>query len=180
MSKMGLEEWLENGAKILRGIGLKKGQIILDFGCGKGNYSIPASKVVGETGLVYSLDKNSWVLDELKKRARSIGLPNIVILETSGEVEFDLENSHLDVVLLYDIFWYFPIYDNKLTKLLDEVNRVLKDGGILSVFPKHIEAEKLSSKILRHGFAFKDIYRCTLLHDGSLEKGKIYNFITVK
>lgn len=177
---MELEGWLERGVSLLKSIGLEEGHIILDFGCGRGNYSIPASIIVGENGTVYALDKNSWALDVLMRRAKSHELSNIVRMDTSGEVEINLEDSQVDVTLLYDIFWYFPIYDERLPKLLDEINRVSKTDGILSVYPKHIDSDKLSNKILQHGFALRDIHNYTLLHNGELDIGKIYTYTTIR
>jgi len=42
---------------VLRAVGVRGGLTVLDFGCGSGNYSIPAAKIVGEKGKVYTLDK---------------------------------------------------------------------------------------------------------------------------
>ncbi|MFP3951758.1 MAG: class I SAM-dependent methyltransferase [Candidatus Bathyarchaeia archaeon] len=175
---MEVEGWLKRGVTLLRRIGLEEGQIMLDFGCGKGNYALPASIIVGEGGIIYALDKNGWALDVLMRRARSHGLSNIVRMETSGEVDINLEESHVDMVLLYDVFWYFPIYDERLPRLLDEINRICKPGGTLSVYPKHIDSEKLCVKITQHGFALREICTCTLLHNGGLETDRIYNFTT--
>ncbi len=39
-------------------IGMQKGQMVLDFGCGSGDYTIPAAKVVGKSGTIYAVDKS--------------------------------------------------------------------------------------------------------------------------
>ena len=53
------EIWLKKySEKLLREVGIKKGQTVLDFGCGKGNYTIPVAKIVGQDGFVYALDKS--------------------------------------------------------------------------------------------------------------------------
>ena len=44
--------------EVLRRIGIKKGQTVLDFGCGYGAYTIPVAEIVGEQGRVYALDKD--------------------------------------------------------------------------------------------------------------------------
>ena len=44
-----LEKWIsEGGEKFLRDLGLKKGQTILDFGCGEGSLYNPGSKNCGK------------------------------------------------------------------------------------------------------------------------------------
>jgi cyclopropane fatty-acyl-phospholipid synthase-like methyltransferase len=46
--KNNIENYTEERCKeILEKVGVKEGQIILDFGCGSGNYTIPAAKIIG-------------------------------------------------------------------------------------------------------------------------------------
>ncbi len=75
--------------EVLEGIGIRRGQTVLDFGCGSGTYTIPAAKIVGEQGRVYALDKDNEVLDELMQRAESTDLKNIERMGTSGEIKED-------------------------------------------------------------------------------------------
>lgn len=174
-----MDKWLDGkGEAILREAGIKKGHVVLDFGCGSGNYTIPAAKIVGEKGVVYALDKNRWKLDNLMRRAGSHGLINIIRIDTSGEIDTRLSDGSIDVILLYDVFWYFPLRDRRLTLLLDELYRVSKPNALLSVFPKHIDAERLKEKIESHGFTFTNMLSGNFLHDNRLEKGEILNFKT--
>ena len=172
-----MRDWLNGKAQeLLRRIGLKRGQRVLDFGCGKGNYTIPAAQVVGDLGRVYALDKNHRALDELMKRAAARGLDNIVRMDTSGEVDIDLDDRSVQVVLLYDIFWYFRLYDPRLPRLLDEVFRVSTSDSFVSIYPKHVDADLLLEMVLSRGYRTRDSYSDELLHDGYLERGRVYNF----
>jgi len=46
-----LSDWENNkGINFLKKAGIKKDYKVLDFGCNNGNYSIPASKIVGKNG----------------------------------------------------------------------------------------------------------------------------------
>ena len=172
-----LRDWLNGKAQeLLRRIGLKRGQRVLDFGCGRGNYAIPAAQVVGDLGRVYALDKNHRALDELMRRAAARGLDNIVRMDTSGEVDIDLNDGSVHVVLLYDIFWYFRLHDPRLPRLLDEVFRVSKSDGFISIYPKHVDADRLLEMVLSRGYRMRDSYSNELLHDGDLERGRVYNF----
>jgi len=174
-----MEKWLDGkGEAALREVGIKKGHVVLDFGCGSGNYAIPAAKIVGEKGVVYALDKNRRKLDNLMSRAGSHGLSNIIRIYTSGEIDTRLSDGSMDVILLYDVFWYFPLRDRRLPVLLDELYRVSKPDALLSVFPKHIDSERLKEKIEGHGFTFTNTLSGIMLHDDRLEKGEIYNFKT--
>jgi len=60
---------------------LNQGDFFLDLGCGKGDYAIQASKIVGHNGRVYALDRWKEVIDAVKEKARSLGLHNISAIE---------------------------------------------------------------------------------------------------
>jgi len=174
-----MEKWLGGrGEAVLREVGIRKGHFVLDFGCGSGNYVIPAAKIVGEKGVVYALDKNGWKLDDLMRKAESMGLRNIIRIDTSGEIDTGLEDGSIDVILLYDVFWYFPLLDRRLTILLDELYRASKPDALLSVYPKHIDSAGLLEKIEGHGFTFTNVFSGDLLHENRPEKGEILNFKT--
>ena len=167
-------------SEILIRTGVREGQVVLDFGCGSGNYAIPAARIVGNRGKVYALDKDAYKLEELAQRAKSDGLKNIETIETDGEPNFGLEDSSLDVVLLYDIFWYFPVTDSKLARLLKEAHRVLRDDGLMSVYPEHIEIEELKQEIERAGFSLQNRFSGKVIHEGRPEQGQILNFRKAK
>jgi ubiquinone/menaquinone biosynthesis C-methylase UbiE len=173
-----LEKWLEvKGERVLRKIGIRKGQKVLDFGCGSGAYTVPVARIVSEEGIVYALDRDKRALDELMQRAELEGLRNIRRMDTSGEVEIRLDDESIDVVLLYDIFWYFPLSDPRLTKLLAEVYRVSRRQALISVIPKHINSEQLKDKMENAGFQLKKKNAETIIHDGAFEIGQILNFV---
>jgi len=90
--------------QLLEAVGIKAGQVVLDFGCGSGTYTFPAARIVGDKGKVYALDKNSEVLNKLMQRARSVGLNNVESIETHGELEMGLADGSVDVVLLLTYF----------------------------------------------------------------------------
>jgi len=130
--------------EVLRRIGIKRGQTVLDFGCGYGAYTIPAAKIVGAQGRVYALDKDKEALDELMQKVGSAGLKNIAGVDTSGKLEIKLTDESVDVVLLFDVFhsFYFPQAEDR-RKLLGEIFRVMKPFAFLSisVWPNLIEPE---------------------------------------
>ena len=163
--------------EVLKKAGVKRGQIVLDFGCGCGTYTVPAAKMVGNEGRVYALDKDGKVLDELMQRAESAGLQNIVRIGTSAKPRIELADECADIVLLFDVFhsYYFSRPSDR-RELLDEVYRILKPDGILSVYPKHMEAEA-RGEIENANFCLEEEFCETLIHDGrNLEKGQLLNF----
>jgi ubiquinone/menaquinone biosynthesis C-methylase UbiE len=127
---------------MLQQVGIRKGQTVLDFGCGYGMYTIPTARVAGEQGRVYALDKDREALDELMQKAESAGLKNIKRMGTSGELKIELADESVDAVLLFEVFhsFYFP-QANDRRKLLREIHRVMKPSAFLSisVWPNLIE-----------------------------------------
>ena len=165
----------EIAEEVLRKIGVKKGQRVLDFGCGSGNYTIPAAKIVGKEGIVYVLDKDKNVLDGLMEKAKSLGLRNIRRIDRETKTELDDES--VDVILIYDVLheYYFSQVNDR-REALDEIYRIAKPDGLISIYPTHIETEKLSSEIESANFYLKSKYSGTLVLHGNLEEGQLLNF----
>ncbi len=163
--------------KILQRIGIKRGHIVLDFGCGSGTYTIPVAKIVGKQGKVYALDKDKNALDNLMKKAKLAGLKNIRRMATSGELRIELPDESVDVSLLFDVFhrYYFSQIDDR-KMLMDEIYRITKTNGFVSVWPKHMESE-VRSEIEDANFYLEKEYLETLIHDNKdIETGKVINF----
>jgi len=163
--------------KTLQRIGIKNGQTVLDFGCGSGTYTIPVAKIVGKKGKVYALDKDKNALDNLMKKAELGRLKNIRGMATSGELRIALPEESVDVALLFDVFHrhYFPQIDDR-KMLMDEIYRITKTNGFVSVWPKHMESE-VRGEIEGANFYLEKEYLGTLIHDNKdIETGKVINF----
>ncbi len=175
------KDWLEElGEKFLRKIGLRKGQKVLDFGCGIGDYTIPAAKIVGVRGKIYALDKDGESLNFLLGRAKRYGLKNIEIIKTSGEAKIGLKDESLNMVLLYDVIHnsYFPGLE-KRKELLNEVQRILKQDGIVSIYPKHMIPGDIKKEVENARFSFARKFQSVLLHDSCFTKDYVFNFSKV-
>jgi ubiquinone/menaquinone biosynthesis C-methylase UbiE len=175
-----------DGPIFLRKIGLKPGQKILDFGCRVGHYTIPAAKVVGNKGIVYAVDKEQQALNELQQKATRLNLKNIRTINSSGRIQIDLENDSIDVVLFYDVLHYHEKKERK--KLYVEAYRVLKQGGLFSIYPKHtlednpirefrsLSVSDVKQEIEDSKFVFEKKHCGLISHDDGLNQGCIFNF----
>jgi ubiquinone/menaquinone biosynthesis C-methylase UbiE len=121
--------------------GLEAGKVVLDFGCGVGSYTIPAAKIVGNSGLVYALDMHPLAIRAVERRAKEAGLSNIRTILSDRDTA--LPDGSVDVVLLYDVLHSVP----EKRALLAELCRVLKPGGHLLVKPDHMTREELLDKV---------------------------------
>lgn len=186
--KNDIERWIkEEGETFLKDIGIKRGQTILDFGCGVGHYTIPAAKVVGKKGRVYALDKNRKALNQLIERAKLEGLENIFpIYNKSAELKINLKDESIDVILLYDVLHYYDVMERN--KIYNESYRVLKNEGFLSVYPKHCKSdeplwnlsdmglEDIIKEIEGAKFNFEGKFYKKLIHDNSYNIGYVLSF----
>ena len=178
------EAWLaDNAAGFLTRVGLKRGQTVLDFGCNEGNYAGPAARVVGHGGKVYALDKDAKVLKKLGRGARKQGLRNIECRHVSEDGRIPLPARCVDVALLYDVLHrgYLPEREKRI-KLLKGLHRVLKPGGLLSLYPTHLKKYGMTfgrvlSEVEAVGFELKGEARRRLVHDASLITGWVFRFI---
>jgi ubiquinone/menaquinone biosynthesis C-methylase UbiE len=174
-----------DGVDFLRAVGARPGDIVVDFGCRVGHYTIPAALLVGGSGRVYAVDKDRESLGRLATKVQALGLENVQIIETSGQPGIDIESDSVDVVLLYDVLHYFT--DVQRRDLLREAFRVLVPVGLLSVYPKHTEGDWPSKEfrelhiadVVREieacGFQFKGWYEGLLSHDDDVIVGSVLN-----
>jgi len=165
--------------KVLREIGIEESQTVLDCCCGSGIYTTAAAQLIGEKGLVYAIDTNSEKLNDLRQKVNSRKLKNVQIIEENVESKIPVSSSSVDIVFLYDIFWYFRPAENKLAELLQEIYRVAKPKAIISVYPAHLdlhELKRFKDEMENKGFSMKSEYSKQLVHEGRIEKGKLLNF----
>ncbi|MBI4267388.1 MAG: methyltransferase domain-containing protein [Chloroflexi bacterium] len=107
---------------------MQDGQIFLDYGCGTGDFTVVAAKLVGTEGKVYALDCFSRQLSIVKKKSRKKGLNNVVTILSDGTT--GLSDASVDVVWMCDVF--HEVREKRA--LLEELRRVLKEDGELVVY----------------------------------------------
>jgi len=188
--------WQEHGAvRFLRKAGMRAGQVVLDFGCGEGNYTRPAARIVGACGTVYALDKNSSALDALMQAAGEDGLTNIQRVDTAGTLSLPLGDTSVDVVLVYDVLHLVgpsrqagkPVNRSTVTdrrRLLKELHRVLRPAGLVSAYCPHlathtdVESENdIADEFRAEGFALQRSFRAKLRHNGNIVEGQTLDFV---
>src|SRR5258708_18389787 len=83
-----LEKWTE---QFLVSAGLERGMTVLDLGCGMGDVSLLAARLVGVTGHVTGIDRDPVVIEKARERGREEG--------RGADIEFiqaELLNFHAD------------------------------------------------------------------------------------
>jgi ubiquinone/menaquinone biosynthesis C-methylase UbiE len=107
---------------------IKEGQNLLDFGCGTGDFTIPAAKIVGRNGKIFALDCNMRQLSFIQKKARKAGLTNIQTILSENKT--DLPDGIIDVVWICDVL--HEVREKR--EVLTEMHRLLKKDGILLIY----------------------------------------------
>ena len=132
-------------------VGLKKGEIVLDLGCGAGFDLYFYAKAVGKEGRVYGLDISKDMLKKAGQNMAVSGIDNVdFILGHSDKLPF--ENDFFDIVASNGIYNLSPDKE----KVFKEVYRVLKPGG-RTVFCEIILKDKLPENISNN---VNDLFRC--------------------
>ena len=130
---------------IMRDSGVKRGYVILDYGCGPGSYTFAASRAVGDNGKVIAADIQPLAIRRVSKFAKDKKLGNIKTVRTDRNT--GMEDNSVDVVLFFDI--YHSLGDPE--SVLYEMRRVLKPDGILAFTDHHYTDEEIPSMISETG-----------------------------
>ncbi len=155
--------WLsERGTptQVLQRVPVRPGDTVLDFGCGTGAYAIPAAKLVGPAGVVHALDCDAGKLAELRAAIAEGAMGAITVIVGDGGTSIALGDGSCDVALLYDVLQKIDDRDG----LLDELRRVLRPGGVLSVYPMHLDAGEIRAAVEAAGFDFRDDFAGLVLN----------------
>jgi ubiquinone/menaquinone biosynthesis C-methylase UbiE len=116
----------QNPEQILAEIGLKDGDTFVDVGCGEGFFTIPAARIVGESGRVHCVDVHGESIEKVKQRVQAEGLKNIVAKVARAEDTIFCE-GYADVV-----FFGIDLHDfDNAPKVLANARRMLKPRGKL-------------------------------------------------
>ena len=175
-----IRRWYQGeGERLLKQVGLRPGDLVLDFGCGSGCYTIPTAKVVGNRGIVYALDKNRHLLADLIREASSLGLTNVLPVHSLDELNQMLAGRLLHGVLLYDVIHGYYFTDRERKSLLGSVAALVMREGLVSIFPRHmssLEIGGIGNRLETLGFVLETELEADLLHDERFSSGRIYTF----
>lgn len=129
--------------RILRKMKLKEGQTFLDYGCGIGSFTIPASKLVGKSGKVYALDIHRLAIKAVEKEIKKRKISNIKTILSDRKT--GLPDESVDIVLLYDVLQMV----REKEKLFEELHRVLKPDGTLFATSEHLKVSEFLDVITK-------------------------------
>jgi len=138
-----------NPHTLLRAAGLKPGQKVLEVGCGPGFFTIPASKIVGNEGVVYAVDVHPLAIERVKEKIRIEEIKNVTpILANASDT--GLPDQSIDLAFIFGLRYIA----GGLEKVIAEIHRILKPGGVLSFEKTKGSEKKLIEEVERGGFVY--------------------------
>jgi ubiquinone/menaquinone biosynthesis C-methylase UbiE len=97
-----LEKWTE---RFLLSAGLKPGMSVLDLGCGMGDVSLLAARLVGTTGRVTGIDRDLVIIEKARERAHEEAVGAEIDFIQAELLTFHAERSFDAVVGRYVLFF---------------------------------------------------------------------------
>ncbi|XPV77608.1 MAG: class I SAM-dependent methyltransferase [Desulfovibrio sp.] len=156
--------WMHDSELVFNELRLLPGDVFLDMGCGPGDYALHAADMVGKDGIVYALDSNTNVLQEVKRRSKGVAWDNIKTIASDMTAPVPVEDASVDMCFMSTSLHCMDLATSGKT-IFQEVGRVLKATGRVAVLeckkeqmdfgpPLHmrISAEDVAGTILDLGF----------------------------
>jgi arsenite methyltransferase len=142
-------QWSLGVGNPVRHAGLRRGDSVVDLGCGAGLDVLLAAREVGPTGRVVGIDLLDSMLDRARHAAAEAGLAHTEFLQSEME-SVPLPDRSVDSVISNGSF----NLSARKSRVMAEAHRLLKPGGRLCVSDLTISEEELPPEILTHPSAW--------------------------
>ncbi len=110
--------------QLMRRAGIAGGMRVLDLGCGVGDLSMIAARLVGRHGKIWAIDIDEAALAIARERTREEGLANIIFLQSN--VDEYRPDEAFDAVIGRHILIHTP----KPLSILQNTLQILRKGGV--------------------------------------------------
>jgi len=118
-------------------MGLRKGDVMADIGCGIGYFTVPASEIVGDSGKVYAVDVSEEMLGDVEKIIKEKNISNVETMLTNGSMP-GLEHDGVTFAFTSNVLHEIDDAEG----FIQGIRRMLADNGRMAV----VEWEKIDSE----------------------------------
>lgn len=118
-------------------LGLHEGAIMADIGCGIGYFTIPASKIVGESGKIFAMDISPEMLKDVEIKIKDNNISNVETILTE-ENDLKLEDNKVTFAFISLVLHEA----NEKENFISEIKRIISPEGKIAV----VEWEKINSE----------------------------------
>ena len=123
-------------AHFLQLAGIAPGMRVLDAGCGAGDVSFLAARLVGPTGSVTGIDRSGDAIALARQRASAAGLTNVEFV--TGDVLQHRADTPYDAVIGRLVLMYFP----DPVASLRQLSSLVREGGIVTFHEFDLESPR--------------------------------------
>lgn len=120
-----------NPKKIMKGADIKQGQTVLEVGSGTGFYTASVAEYIGDKGRLVSMDILPVAVNRVSDKIKDLELKNVQIIQGDA-MNTGFQAESFDAVILFGVI---PAPFLPLNRLMPELHRIIKKGGILAVWP---------------------------------------------
>lgn len=118
-------------------LGLHEGDVMADIGCGIGYFTIPASKIAGDSGNIFAMDISPEMLQDVGIKIKSNNISNIEIILTE-ENDLKLEDNKITFAFISTVLHEADEIEN----FLNEIKRIISPKGRIAI----VEWQKINSE----------------------------------
>ena len=118
--------------RLFKELRLREGQVVLDAGCGPGDYALAAARQVTESGRVYAVDLWKEGIQALKATAEARAIHHLDARVADVSRRIPVDDDEVDVVLMVAVL-HDLLRDEGHDGALAEVRRVLHASGVFAV-----------------------------------------------
>jgi ubiquinone/menaquinone biosynthesis C-methylase UbiE len=157
-----LRRLFQNPTKILKPF-IKKGNKVLDFGCGPGFFTIDIAQLVGSSGFVYAADLQEGMLERVKNKIAALNLSDRIKVHKCEESSINL-NDKVDFILAFYMIHELVKQDTTFK----EFDSILNDNGKLLIIEPvfHVTKKDFENMLFRlEKTGFKIVRRSRTLVD---------------
>jgi len=121
---------------VLDRIGIRPGETVLELGPGPSSFTIEAARRVGPAGKLIVAEIQPRMVAQVEERVRDEGLSNVET-HVAGAYDLPIEDESVDRAFLITVLPEIPHH----YRALDELKRVLKPGGLLSITEEFLDPD---------------------------------------
>lgn len=137
----------QHSRKNFETLDLKRGQTVIDYGCGPARYIEFASNAVGEMGKVIAVDVHPLAIAKVKEKIKAQNLLNVEAILAENYVT-PIGDDIADIVYALDMFHMIA----QPNEFLKELCRLAKRDGIIIIEDGHQPRTETIQKIEKTGF----------------------------
>ncbi|MGO9568679.1 MAG: class I SAM-dependent methyltransferase [Desulfomonilaceae bacterium] len=141
-----IRRWLQDPEKILSPY-ISEGMTVLDIGPGMGFFTIPAARMVGDSGRVIAVDLQEKMLKSLVKRAEKAGIAGRIVARLCEPDKLGVSDP-IDLCLAFNVVHEVP----DAGALFSQIRAILRPTGrLLLAEPAgwHVSTQDFESTLVK-------------------------------